>query len=79
MIGKPQALREIRYTKEHAGFPCLASVSQDEVVVGDWSGRLFRVTLAPGRVKAEVFVASKVGGQALVCNELRSLAVPANT
>jgi hypothetical protein len=78
MPTRSRKLQEIRYTKEFAGFPCLAAVSQDEVVVADWSGKLYRVTLAPTGVKAEVFVAGKVGVQTLVCNELRSLAVAAN-
>ncbi len=70
--------QEVRYTDEHLKFPCLVAISQNEVVVADWSGKLFWVTLSPPGVKAEVFVASKVGAQTLVCNELRSLKVAIN-
>ena len=74
MPSRLQSFSEVRYTNECQGYPCIASVSQNDVVIGDWSGNLFRVTLSPFAVQKKVFVASKVGGNMVVCNTLCSLA-----
>jgi outer membrane protein assembly factor BamB len=77
MPSRFQSFSEVRYNNTFQGYPCIASVSQNEVVVGDWSGNLLRATLSPFDVQKRVFVASKVGEtlDLVVCNTLRSLAL----
>jgi hypothetical protein len=76
MASQLQAFNEVRYTDGYQGYPCIASVSQDEVIVGDWSGSLLRAVLTPFAVQKKAFVASDIDG--FVANStLRSL-VPAS-
>jgi len=62
-----------RYTDAFSGYPCIASVSQDELIVGDWSGNLFCVTVSPFAVSNQAFVANKICGDLVVNNTLRSV------
>ena len=73
MPSRLQSFAEVRYTNECQGYPCIVSVGQNEVVVGDWSGNLLRATLSPFAVQKTVFVASKVAGH-IACTTLCSLA-----
>lgn len=76
MPSRLQAFNEVRYTSDCQGYPCIASLGQDEVVVGDWSGCLVRLLLVPFAVQNKAFVASEVAGAVVNCT-LRSL-VPAS-
>lgn len=67
--------RSFRFSEGHVGFPCVISLNQNEVVVGDHSGNLFWVTLTPPAIKKQVFVATKIGNDSLACQNLRSLAL----
>ena len=75
MTSRCQSFFEVRYTNEFLGYPCIAAASQNEVIVGDWSGNLLRATLSPFVVIKKVFAASKIGADIVVCNTLRSLAL----
>jgi hypothetical protein len=67
-----QAFSEIRYGESIHGYPRITPVSQDEVIVCDWSGSLLRAALTPFTVLNKAFVASEVAG-VLVNNTLCSL------
>jgi hypothetical protein len=73
MPSRFQSFSEVRYYSREVGYPCIESVDQNEVVIGDWSGNLLRATLSPFDVHKTVFVASKVN-EFVVCNTLCSLA-----
>lgn len=77
MASRLQAFNEVRYTSDCQGYPCIASVGQDEVIVGDWSGNLLRAVLSPFDVQKKAFVASKIDGELVANSTLRSL-VPAS-
>lgn len=79
MKSRCRSFEEVRYTDRCQGFPCLAAVGQDEVIVGDWSGNLVRVRLSPFAVVKSVFAAGKLFGSTPVNNLLRSLAVADGT
>lgn len=74
MKSRCHSFEKVRYTDRCQGRPCLAAVSQDEVIVGDWSGNLVRVQLSPFAVKRTVFAAGKILGTTPVNNMFRSLA-----
>lgn len=63
------------YTNACHGYPCLAPVSQNELIVSDWSGNLFCVVISPFSVSAQKFVASEIAGGMVVNDTLRSLAI----
>jgi hypothetical protein len=77
MASRLQAFNEVRYTSDCQGYPCIASVGQNEVVVGDWSGNLLRAMLTPFTVQNKAFVASKIDGE-LVANSTLCSLVPAS-
>ncbi|WP_088253230.1 hypothetical protein [Fimbriiglobus ruber] len=64
---------QARYIGNCQGYPCLAAVSQNEVIVGDWSGNLVRVRLSPFAVMKTVFAAGRILGSTPVNNIFRSL------
>ena len=73
MPSRLQSFCQVGYPSKFPGHPRIASVSQNEVVVSDWSGNLYRIVLAPFEVRKMAFVAIKVG-EVPVCNILCSLA-----
>jgi hypothetical protein len=75
MSSRLHSFETYRYTNAYQGYPCLAPVSQNELIVGDWSGNLFFVTVSPFAVSKQVFVASKIFGDMIVKNMLRSLTI----
>jgi hypothetical protein len=76
MTTRCRSFEKVRYTNDCQGSPCLAAVSQNEVIVGDWSGNLVRVQLSPFAVKSTAFVAGKRFGTTLINSTLCSLATP---
>lgn len=66
---------QARFTGNCQGYPCLAAVSQNEVIVGDWSGNLIRVLLSPFAVVNTVFAANRILGTIPVNNIFRSLSL----
>jgi hypothetical protein len=76
MTTRCRSFEKVRYTNDYPGVPCLAAVSQNEVIVGDYSGNLVRVQLSPFAVKSTAFVADKILGDMLISHTLRSLATP---
>ena len=75
MSSRFDSFETYRYTDACHGYPCLAPVSQNELIVGDWSGNLFFVTVSPFAVPKQEFVASKIFGGMVVNNTLRSLTI----
>ena len=73
MTTKCHSFRQVRFTENCQGYPCLAAVSHDEVIVGDWSGNLVRVRLSPFAVETRVFAAGRIFGTTPVNNPFRSL------
>lgn len=78
MTTRCRSFEKVRYTNNCEGYPCIAAVSQNEVIVGDWSGSLVRVQIAPFAVKGTAFVAGKLFGTTLINSTLRSLATPSD-
>ncbi len=80
MQSRCRSFEKVPFTNACQGFPCIAPVSQNEVIVGDWSGTLLRIQLHPFVVKNKAFVAGKVVGDMPINNTLRSLTTaPDNT
>lgn len=73
MTTKCRSFSQARYTGNCQGYPCLAAVTQDEVIVGDWSGNLVRVRVSPFAVVKTVFAAGRILGSTPVNNIFRSL------
>jgi len=72
------SFRRLRYTKDCQGYPCVEPINQNEIIVGDWSGTLFWITLAPLAIKNKAFVATRIMGEP-ACTTLASLVLaPAN-
>jgi hypothetical protein len=78
MTTRCRSFEKVCYTNNCQGYPCIAAISQNEVIVGDWSGDLVRVQISPFAVKSTAFVAGKLFGNTPVNNTLRSLATPAD-
>jgi hypothetical protein len=74
MTTRCRSFEKVCYTNNCQGYPCIAAISQNEVIVGDWSGNLVRVQISPFAVKSTAFVAGKLFGTTLVNNTLRSFA-----
>ena len=73
MTTKCLSLDQARYTGNCQGYPCLAAVGQNDVIVGDWSGNLVRVRLSPFAVVNTVFAAGRILGGTPVNNTFRAL------
>jgi hypothetical protein len=73
MTTKCRSFGQVRFTENCQGYPCLAAVSQNEVIVGEWSGNLIRVRLSPFAVEKTVFAAGRILGTTPVNNNFRSL------
>ena len=49
--------REFRLAENFSGYPQLATIDRNELLVADWSGRVFWVSLVPPKINCEVIVA----------------------
>ena len=70
-----RSFRQIRYAHRCAGYPCIASINQQNLIVGDWTGHLFWIKLDPPSVHKQVRAALLLEGM-LLCNDLGSLTIP---